>query len=361
MKKMVLITLLLWVIVFPASAEEGYPTDFLDSVEIEDGLLSDETDLQDHNALQKELSIDHILEYLRKLLHKTIASAGKILLPGMSMILLSVWVNYCCQSFSGDGIKTAFSLVLTLSMTLIGQRGLKNAVEVLGKALENMKIFCTACIPSFSVVLISAGENGGAAVFSSLMILLGEVGVFVSSHLLMPLVHIYLSIGACAAVGDEYNFSAVAQYIRRFAIWAIGLAVAGFRLILKLQVGAATAGDLVAKKYIKSAVAGLIPFVGGSLSQGVDGLFAVASGAKGTFAVAGVLTLISVMLPSLLTVGLYGLCWSICRWVAGFLNDRSAGKMADVLANGYYLLLALGGGITMMGLFSFFGLISWVA
>ncbi len=362
MKRILIAIFILIFFVLPVdAAEEGYSDDFRDSVELEDSLLPEEVDLQEPDALQEQLGWEPISHYLGGLFKKTFSLGFQILIPGFSMVMLSVWVHHCCNTFAGTAVKTVFSLILALSMALLGQKHLQEAVNMMQAALESMKVFCTACIPSFSVVMIAAGENAGAAVFSSLMVLLGEVGVFVSSNLLMPLIHIYLSIGVCSAVGDEYNFSAVSKYIRRFIIWIIGIAVAGFRLILKLQVGAAAAGDLVAKKYIKIAVAGLIPFVGGSLSQGVEGLFSVATGAKTTFAIAGVLILVSVMLPSLLMAGIYGLSWSLCRWIATFLNDKTAVKITDVLSNGYYLILALGGGVTMMGLFSFFGLITWVA
>ncbi len=361
MKRILIIFILLFLFAYPAEAEEErYSDDFRRSVELENSLLPDEIDLQEPEQLRDQLSWERIWEYLKDLFKKTIALGFQILIPGISMVMLSVWVNYCGNTFAGNSSRVVFALILSLSMALLGQKNLQEAANLMQSALESMKVFCTACIPSFSVVMIAAGENAGAAVFSSLMVLLGEVGVFVSSNLLMPLIHIYLSIGVCSAVGDEYNFSAVSQYIRRFLIWIIGLSVTGFRLILKLQAGAAAAGDLVAKKYIKSAVAGLIPFVGGSLSQGVDGLFSVATGAKTTFAIAGVLILISVMLPSLLMAGVYGFSWSLCRWLASFLNDKTAVKITDVLSNGYFLLLALGGGVTMMGLFSFFGLITWV-
>jgi hypothetical protein len=56
----------------------------------------------------------------------------------------------------------------------------------------------------------------------------------------------------------------------------------------------------------------------------------------------------------------YGFCWSICRWIADFMNDTTVRSIADVLANSFYLMLALGGCVALTGLFSFFGVITQV-
>ena len=133
-----------------------------------------------------------------------------------------------------------------------------------------------------------------------------------------------------------------------------------FRLVLRLQSGAASAGDQVVKKYIRTAMGSLIPVVGNTLSEGVNGLFTIASGVKTTFAIAGVLIVLSIMLPVLIHIGVYGLCWSFCRWIAEFMNDTTVRSIADVLANSFYLMLALGGCVALMGLFSFFGVITQV-
>ncbi len=361
MKKVVIFLILFFLFSSVVSANEEYSEDFRYSVGLDDTLLPDDIDLRDPAELQQQLEMKNLLAYLKSIFKKTFASAVKILMPGVAMTLLSVWIRYCCNTIDSSRIKTVLILIISVSTTLLAESGLQKAVEMIQGSLESMKIFCTACIPSFSVVMISAGENAGAGVFSSLMILLGQVGSFISSNLLMPLIHIYLAISACSVAGDEYNFSAIAQYIRRFFVWCIGLAMAAFRLILNMKIGVAAAGDLMAKKYIKSAVAGLIPIVGSTLSQGVDGLFSVATGAKTAFAIGGVLILVSIMLPALLTTGLFGFCWSLCKWLSSFLEDQTVMKIANVLSNGFYILLALGGGVTMMGIFSFFGLLSRVA
>ena len=106
-----------------------------------------------------------------------------------------------------------------------------------------------------------------------------------------------------------------------------------FQMMMKLQSGAAAAGDQVAKKYIRSALASLIPMVGNTLSDGIDGLFALASGVRVSFAIAGVLIIISIVLPSLLSIMIYGFGWKFCRWTAELMNDAAMRSISDVLAN----------------------------
>ncbi len=364
MKKMLIIYMLLFgTILFsiPIQAEANYADDFRYAVQPEDSLLSEDTNLNDPNTLEDDLSFSNFLDFFLDQIKKTFGEALETLVKGISLVLLSVVINRCSSNIQNQNMQMLFSFMVSLSIALLCERSLRSGATALQKGIEDMGVFTAACIPSFTVVMIAGGEAGGASVFSAAMVLLGEIGTLVSKSLLLPLTDVYLAIGICSAVSDEYNFAAIGKNIRRFLIWAIGLLVIGFRMILKLQTGAAASGDQLAKKYIRSAVGGFIPMVGNTLSQGVDGLFTVAIGVKTSFAIAGVLITLSLLLPALIPIGINGVIWSFCRWIADFMNDSTVRSIADVLANSFFLMLALGGSVALMGLFSFFGLITQVS
>ncbi len=334
---------------------EAYSDDFRYSVSPEDSLLSEGTDAKDADSVHKDLSFGHIFSYVLDQLKLAVREGLGTLITGIALVLLSVVVSRCSGNIQNQNMQMLFSFMVSLSIALMCENSLRTSAKALQEAIESMRVFTSACIPSFSVVMIAAGEGTGAAVFAGSMVLLGEIGALISGSILLPLTNVYLAIGICSAVSDEYNFAVIGKNIRRFVIWVIGLLVVGSKLIMKLQMSAAVAGDQVTRKYIKSAVGGLIPIVGNTLSESVDGLFTVASGVKTSFAVVGVLILLSIMLPVMITVGVHGLTWSLCRWIAEFMNDTTMRSISDVLANSFYLMLALGGSVLVMGLFSFFG------
>lgn len=323
-------------------------------------MLSDETDLNDPESVMENLKFGKIFSYLAEQFKQAFGEGLESLIKGIALVLLSVIVSRCSGNIQNQNLQLLFSFIVSISIALMCESSLRACAEDLQKAIEDMNVFATACIPSFSVVMIAAGEGIGSTVFSAAMVLLGEVGTLVSKNLLLPLTEVYLAIGVCSAVSDEYNFAAVSKNIRKFIIWAIGILVLLFRTVLKLQTGAAAAGDRVTQKYIRSAVGGLIPMVGNTLSQGVDGLFTVASGVKTSFAIAGVLIVLSVILPALIRIGVHALIWSFCRWIAEFMNDSTVRSIAEVLANSFYMMLALGGCVALLGLFSFFGIMTQV-
>ncbi len=345
----------------PVQAEEGYSDDFRYSVQPEDSLLSEDVDLNDPGSVMEDLQFEHWLSYLGRQLKDAFGEALGTLIKGFALVLLSVLVNRCGGTLQNQNLQLLFSFMVSLSIVLMCESSLRSGASALQKGIEDMGVFTTACIPAFTVVMIASGEGGGASVFSAAMVILGEIGALISENLLLPLTNVYLAIGVCSAVSDEYNFAAIGKNIRKFLIWVIGLMVLGFRTVMKLQSGAAAAGDRLTQKYIRSAVGSFIPMVGNTLSQGVDGLFAVAAGVKTSFAIAGVLIILSVLLPALIPIGINGLLWSFCKWIAEFMNDTTVRSIADVLANSFYLMLALGSCVALMGLFSFFGLITQVA
>lgn len=361
-KTLMLCGIILWILMLNPGviAEEGYSDEFRYSVVPEDSLLSDETDLNDPGSVMNDLKLGKILSYFIDQFKDAFGEGLKSLTQGIALVLFSVVANRCGGNIRNQNLQLLFSFVVSLSIVLMCENNLRGCALSLKKAMEDLGVFTAACIPSFSVVMIAAGEGAGATVFSAAMVLLGEVGALASKNLLMPLTDVYLAIGVCSAVSDEYNFSVISKNIRKFIIWFIGILTIIFRTVLKLQAGAAAAGDRVTQKYIRSAVVGLIPMVGNTLSQGVDGLFTIAAGVKTSFAIAGVLIVLSVVLPALIKIGVHGLIWSFCRWIAAFMNDSTVRSVSDVLANSFYLMLALGGCVALMGLFAFFGVMTQV-
>ena len=363
MKKIIIIVLsFLLVILHPISSfAEPYNDDFRHSIPLENSLLSEDTDLNNPESIKNDLSFAHFFEFIWEQFCASFCEASQGLILGVSLIFLSALINRSSDNLSNQNIKKIFGMVVSMAMVLMIEVNLRNCASSLQAAIQNMGIFTAACIPSFSVVMIAAGEGGTAAVFSGALVFLGEAGALVSKSLLLPLMDVYLSIGICSAVSDEYNFSSIAIQLKKFIIWFIGFVLLVLRLIMRLQTSTSSAGDALMKKYIRAAVGGMIPMVGNTLSQGVDGLFAIAAGVKTTFSIAGVLIVLSIMLPSLINIGVYGFSWSICKWISGFMNESTVERISSVLANGFYLMLALGGAVTLMGLFSFFGIMTQVS
>jgi len=363
MRKLILFfALIIFLIITPNVKGEGaYSDEFRNAVIPEKPLISDEVDLNDPEAVRSEISPERIWEYVLGQFRDGFRDAMKNLITGLSLVMLSVLVTRCIGTLQNQNFQYLFTFIMSISMVLICHDGLSSCAAALKKAIADLQVFTAACIPSFTVVMISAGEGGGASVFSSSMVLLGEIGALLSERIVLPLVDVYLSIGICAVISDEYNFSSIAKQIRRFVIWIIGIAMGFFRLILKMQSGIAAAGDRLTQKTIRSAVGSMIPMVGNTLSQGVDGLFAVASGVKVSFAVAAVLIILSVMLPVLIKILIFGLSWSICRWVADFMNDHQVRAIADVMANGFYMMLAIGSFVALLSIVSFFGIMIQVS
>ena len=313
MKKTIIIVLsFLLVILHPISSfAEPYNDDFRHSIPLENSLLSEDTDLNDPESIKNDLSFAHFFEFIWEQFCASFREASHGLILGVSLIFLSALINRSSDNLSNQNIKKIFGMVVSMAMVLMIEVNLRNCASSLQAAIQNMGIFTAACIPSFSVVMIAAGEGGTAAVFSGALVFLGEAGALVSKSLLLPLMDVYLSIGICSAVSDEYNFSSIASQLKKFIIWFIGFVLLVLRLIMRLQTSTSSAGDALMKKYIRAAVGGMIPMVGNTLSQGVDGLFAIATGVKTTFSIAGVLIVLSIMLPSLINIGVYGFKSSI--------------------------------------------------
>ncbi len=316
--------------------------------------LSDvEIDAASPGSLADKLSFSSIMDMVVSAFKKAFSKQSKMLATVLTLVLFSVILKSFEDNFSGKSISTLLSTVSATAVILLAISALQNCVGIVKDALESMTVFTGACIPVLSALLISSGQVFASALFSSSVVLCSNLSNTCATYLLVPLVNIFIALGICTAVSDDFNFSEVTSYIKKFIKWCIVSFASIFTFAVSLQSFLASGADSVAKKSVKIAVDSLIPIVGSALSESVDGVFTLAGGVKTSFAIIGILVIVSIFLPVLAVTAINAAALIFCKCFAVFLGEQRLAKVTAVMADGFLMLMSIAGAAVIMTIIAY--------
>ena len=132
----------------------------------------------------------------------------------------------------------------------------------------------------------------------------------------MPLVGAYAAICVVAAVNPVFNLQNIALFFRRIFTVVLGVISSLFAGVLSIKSAATASADSLNFKGVKFLVGGLVPVVGGALSEGLTSVTAALNAVNQTIGALGILVMVLITLPSVLQVLIWWAALYICSMAA---------------------------------------------
>lgn len=296
--------------------------------------------LPDHTkALLETLGVDALsLEAFVGMQPQTVLSALWDLLSGEAMaplaavgsllgILLLIGLFSALQpADSGYGaLYRMIALAAAVTPLLIP---LWQTMERAAAAAESATVFSLGFAPVYAATLAAQGMTLSAVSHQTLMLAASQGISLLTSTVVMPLLCISLALGLGGAVNSGSRLSEAGVFVNRAATWIIGLSLTVFVGMLSLQGVLTASADSVGGRVMRFSVAGLVPIVGGSLSEALYTVRGCLSALKGTVGAFGVFGAALIALPTLLEC----VIWNVLLYAAKLMADLfSFGALATAI------------------------------
>ena len=245
-----------------------------------------------------------------------------------SGVLLLVVVLLCglaegaCQSLGGGTELDLVSLVGALAVTAISVADANSLIGMGREALDRMELFSKVLLPTVTAAAAAAGSPSGAVARQLATMLFSDVLMTLITRLLMPLVYAY--IAACVAYTAVGNGGL--QRIAGSLKGAVTSVLTGVLLLFVgyLTVSGAVAGsaDAVTIKAAKFAMSGMVPVVGGILSDAAETVLAGAGILKNAVGVFGMLAVLAMCVGPFLQLGIHYLTYKLTSAQIGRASCR---------------------------------------
>lgn len=287
---------------------------------------------------------------LQSVLDTGSAELGGVLRKGVrSAVLLLAVVLLCglAEGFSdGLGIKGVLdptAVVGALAVAAIAVGDVNTLVGLGRSALEEMDGFSKVLLPATAAAVAASGAPTQAAARQVATVLFSDVLLTLMDRLLLPILYGYLAASmAWAAVGNE-GLRRLAELLRRLCTWLLNILLMAF--VTYLTVSGVIAGntDALALKAAKLTISGMVPVVGGILSDAAGTVLAGAGILKNAIGIFGMTVILSMCVLPFLQLGIHYLLYKLTAALTATVSDGRTAGLIDSIGGAFGLVLGMTG------------------
>ncbi len=205
--------------------------------------------------------------------------------------------------------------------------------------------FITSFVPVYTGVVAASGKPLSAFAYQSILLTVIQVISYLSSHILIPLICIYLALSISGAATHRIRVGGIANAIRSAVVWCLGLFLTVFVSLLTIKSFVAGATDSVTFRAGKFLVGSLVPIVGSAVSEAmtvVQGSLGVIRTSVGTF---GILIIVMTFLPAIITLFFMNMALKISKAASDALG---VSEVSGLLESIRFCTIASAGGIGLL-------------
>ncbi len=344
-----LVILFMLAVMLPTSAEEGEqkpPTgfgDFCESLppEVADGLpdsffSDDMSEISD--AVDEMTSLGYIWSRLVDALSAGLEGATGMLASLIGTVLLfSVARSFTSGREGAIGVvDMAVSASLgAISVGIFAERMayLENYFTMLGGIM-------TGFVPLASGLMLSGGNIAGAGVANAGFLMWADMIELIANSGIIPGVSVCLAISLASSTGTAPDLSGISDMIKKTLSFLLGLSAVLMSSLLGAQSLLAARSDGASMRAARFVTGSMVPIVGGSVGDALKTLASGVSVLRATVGIGGVVAVGLLLLPTLVSVWLTGIAFSIAAAAARMLGSERQARLLRELGSLSGLMLS---------------------
>ena len=341
MKRVLLLVFLLLFLTLPvcAAEETGIDTDILEQE------LPEEAE-----EIMPDISPEEDADFwgsAKSVLLRAIAKTDGSLQDGLRICAILIAVVTLCavadMSSSVGQYGGAVSAAGALGMTAAFVGGFYAMVTMAQETIRSLTDYTACLMPALAAAAAMSGSMTAASALHAGTLLFSELLMQLICKLLIPGVFFYLSV----ATAEAALASDALKELREFIGWLISksLRIMVYVFLAFLSITGVISGtaDAVAIKTTKAAMSGMVPVVGGMLSDASETVLASASVIKNSIGVFGMIAVLSICILPFLRVGVQYLLLKATAAVSGTVGLKQHVSLMKSYSAAMGYLLAMCG------------------
>lgn len=219
-----------------------------------------------------------------------------------------------------------------------------NALMGLGReTLAHLDDFSKVLLPVVTAVSAASGTPVAAVARQGAALLFLNLLITLARRLILPMVYGYVCVSAARTALDNDGLARVASLLKWVAGGLLSALLTGFVFYLSVTSSVAATADALAQKTAKTVLSGMIPVVGGILSDAAETVAAGAGALRGTVGVIGLLCVLALCLGPFLQLGCHYLVYKLCAAMADTVCAGPVTSLIDAMVGAFALLMGMVG------------------
>ena len=304
----------------PSSAEEILPNDLFDN--------------------QDDLNVS-----IRKIVLNALEKCTETIRHILKMILQVFLITVLCSLMicSEEKVLNRVSVIAgTLMVVLSCLADVGSMFRICRSTMDEIRTLSAMLLPVMTSVSAGTGAVKSAASIYSVTVLFSNLLILVCGKLLMPMTSFSLAL----AVTDSLLQSSKLKQFRQMIGWMIKT---GLKWIMYLYTGflslsgiLAGSADAITLKAAKMAISGMVPVVGGIISDATEAVLVGTAQLKQSIGVFGILAIICIFLVPFMKIGLWFMGFRLVNVLCSVVESRLSGCLEAISDSMGYILAMVG-------------------
>jgi len=266
--------------------------------------------------------------------------------------LLSIVTLFAVTSFSAEKYNTVAMIAGALAIAAAMLGSVQSMVHLARDTMDRMQSYSACFLPILaSTTVMSGGIQSGSVLYGG-TVLFSQLLMRLIGSLLIPMVYVYLAVATAESATDNKML----KEIREFIGWLISKSL---RIIVYVYIGYISvtgvisgSADALTVKTTKAALSGMVPVVGGIVSDASESLLASAALLKSSVGTFGMLAVLAICIVPFLKVGVHYLLLKLTAAVSGAVGCTSHVTLLKRFSEAMGYLLGMCGAYALMLLIS---------
>lgn len=337
MKKLIIILVILPLLIFPVAAAEIVPPTVPEGA---DAIFpEDPTSFSDG---LKEIFSD-VSAYFRPALADCLQTCLKLISIAMLTAL------FCGAS---AGTKRSLDLAAVISMAVILLAPANTLIHLGSETITEITNYGKLLLPVMATALAAQGAaSSSAALYAGTACLNSILGSIISA-LLIPMIYIYLVLAVAGNAAENSLLNKTKDFIKWLVTWCLKILLYVFTGYMGITGVITGSVDAAAMKAAKITISGVVPVVGGIISDASEAILVSAGVLKNTAGVYGILALICILIGPFIRIGVQYLALKLSGAFCQAFASGPSSKLLQDFTTAMGLVLAMTGTVCLLQLIS---------
>lgn len=310
--------------------EEIFPNDNISFQEILDLLLNEE----------KTIPVEKITDYISGLLFDAIRKNRMAIVFLFVLSLISAFFSNFVNVFQNKQISSIGFYVVYLLMISVCLQAFHLTIIGIETSIGQLVTFMKFFSPIYFISMAISVGSVSSISFYNIVILLIYIVELVIFRLLLPFVHIYLTMQILNFLSEEDVLSKCSELIQMAVDWSIKFLLAAITGISLVEGLLSPAIDTVKRNALTKGVE-MIPGLGDVVGGTGEMLLGVAVLVKNGIGVAGAIIIISICMVPVLNMAVVTLMYKLLAAIVQPLAEKRFTETIASMGEGYLLLLKI--------------------
>lgn len=361
LRGLVLLAVVIPMFVFPACAEEllEQQKQSLDTSSLEDAAPEvldgiDALELTSLDGLGTRL-LEQAGDKVGEIIGSSVRSGGLLLLIVLLCSVADVFEEF------GQGLShQAVQMAGAAGVALAALSDMDSLMGLGKETLEQLSDFTTILMPTMTTAAVAGGAAVSAPVRQAATLLFSNLLTNLVTNILMPLTWAYAAgcVASCAL--GSTRLKPLCNLLRWIVMTTLTTVLIIYTGYLTISGAVASGADATTVKVAQMAISGMIPVVGGILSDATGAVLSGASVLRNSIGIFGVIGVLGFCLIPFLRLGVQYLLYKLVAVLSAALTDHPASKLIQELSGVFAMVMGMTGASALVVLLSLMSVISTV-